>query len=222
MTRAIRPSHRPVHTLQMALLGRRAATVLATGVLLILAAYHASGIHQAKAQSPAPVWTVDQGASALTFTASQMGAPVSGRFNAFTADIAFSPDDLPASSVVVAIDMASVDTGADDRDATIRSPDLFDVKTWPQGRFAAQGFRKTADGFEAVATLTMRDVTREVVMPFTLTITEGGGILTAKAQGELRVNRLDYGVGQGQWRDTGTVADEVVITFDITATRPVE
>ena len=68
----------------------------------------------------------------------------------------------------------------------------------------------------------MRDVTKDVTLPFTLDIAEENGVLVAKAVGEITVKRLEYGVGQGQWQDTATVADEVVIGFDLTATRPIE
>ena len=79
------------------------------------------------------------------------------------------------------------------------------------------------DGFEALGSLTLRGVTREVALPFTLTIEdhpEDPGRLHAHAVGELTIKRLDYGVGQGQWTDTSVVADEVVIRIDILASRP--
>jgi len=176
---------------------------------------------EAVAQS-APKWTVDMDKSELTFTASQSGSPIDGVFEKFTALIAFDPANLDGSSVDITIDMASVNTQGADRDQTIRSPDLFDVKTWPTGSFKAASFTKTDAGFDAVAQLTMRDVTKDVTLPFTLDIVEENGVLVAKAVGEITVKRLEYGVGQGQGQDTATVADDVVIGFDLTATRPIE
>ena len=79
------------------------------------------------------------------------------------------------------------------------------------------------DRFEALGTLTLRDVTRDLALPFTLEVRdhpEAEGQLQARAIGEIEVLRLDYGVGQGIWQDTSVVANEVVIKIDIVARRP--
>ena len=69
--------------------------------------------------------------------------------------------------------------------------------------------------------MTLRDVTREVMLPFTLEFEKGqGGRIKARAKGELQILRLDYGVGQGIWQDVSVVFDEVAISIDILASRP--
>ncbi len=175
------------------------------------------------ALAEAPDWTVQNG-SRVGFIATQGGAPVEGVFETFEAEIRFDPEALAESRVAVTIDIGSVNSDSKDRDDTIRSASLFDVATWPQARFEAQGFtRKDDGGYEAAGRLTMRDVTKDVVLPFTLEIAEDGdqpGQLRAAAKGELKVQRLDYGVGQGLWTDTSVVGNEVVIFIDIQATRP--
>ncbi|CAE7722296.1 yceJ [Symbiodinium necroappetens] len=166
-----------------------------------------------------PLWTVGED-SRVGFVATQSGAPVEGAFEAFTAEIAFDPDNLAASRVAVVIDIASVNSESKDRDDTIRSAALFDVAQWPEARFMAEGFTALGgDRFEAAGNLTMRDVTLPVVLPFTLTITEEAGVRRARASGELEVSRLDYGVGQGLWADTSVVGEAVVIRIDIAASR---
>ena len=183
-------------------------------VLLLLAG-------PAAAQTPA--WTVEP-ASQVGFVATQGGSPVEGAFERFQAEIAFSPDDLEASKVVVVIEIASVESGSKDRDDTIRAAGLFDAATWPTARFEATRFlHREGNDYEAQGQLTMRDVTRDVVLPFTLEIAphpEKTGHLRARARGELTVKRLDYGVGQGLWQDTSVVADEVTIVIDLKAERP--
>ena len=76
------------------------------------------------------------------------------------------------------------------------------------------------DRYEAHGQLTIRDVTRDVVLPFELTIEETGGGKVANAVGELTISRLDYGVGQGEWASTKTVGEEVVIRIEIVASAP--
>jgi polyisoprenoid-binding protein YceI len=168
----------------------------------------------------APTWTIEDG-SAIRFTASQEGAPVDGSFGDFTAEILFDPDDLAASRVTVGIDTASVATGHKDRDTALRSSSFFDVTRWPSATFVSERLsHEGGDRYEARGRLTIRDVTREVILPFRLSIQEDGGRARAAAQGEITISRLDYGVGQGEWASIGTVGDEVVIRLEIIASAP--
>jgi len=171
----------------------------------------------------APGWTVEEDSN-VGFVARQAGADVEGRFETFAAEIVFDPAQLDGSRVAVEIDIDSVNSESSDRDQTIRSEALFDVATWPTARFEAERFEQTGDNlYAAHGQLTMRDVTREVVLPFELTITDHpseADTLQARAAGELTVLRLDYGVGQGLWQDTSVVANEVVIRIEIIARRP--
>ena len=155
-------------------------------------------------------WQMQPKESTLTFIATQAGAPFDGKFEKFTADIAFDPQDLAASRFDVKIDLASVNSRDGERDDTIRSADLFDVKRWPTGRYLADKF--TASGgnkFTATGKLTLRDVTREVPIEFTFEKQNGNAWL----KGTAAVKRLDFGVGQGEWKDTATVANEIKIRF---------
>ena len=196
-------------------------------VLLILGVSFAFVLATALETGPAVAssWTVEEG-SRLGFRTSQGGAPVEGQFEEFEAEIEFSAEDLEASRVAVVIDVSSVNSESKERDDTIRSSSLFDVANWPSARFETKSFRRVADDrFEAVADLTMRDVTKEVALPFTLEVVphpEAEGQLQAIASGELAVMRLDYGVGQGMWQDTSVVPDEVIIFINIVASRPAD
>ena len=164
----------------------------------------------------APQWRVDAESSRLGFQATQMGGAFAGAFRRFDADIRFDPDDLASSQVVVTVHMDSVDTQMADRDAQIRGPGFFDVARYPTARFTTTGFETAGDGrYVARAELTIRDVTRPVALPFTLAI-DGA---TATVTGQLSLGRLDYGVGQGEWRDTKTVGEGVTVTVDLRATR---
>lgn len=161
-------------------------------------------------------WNVVGDKSAVEFTGTQLGAEFTGEFEAFTANITFSPDDLAGSSVEVLIDIASANTQSADRDSQIVAPDWFDAAQWPTAKFVTKSFTETSAGkYEAVADLTIRDVTREVVLPFDLVITDR----TAEAVGSVTIKRTDFGVGQGQWTDTSQVGDDVTIKVTINATK---
>lgn len=167
-------------------------------------------------------WVIEEG-SALGFIARQQGSPVPGSFQSFHADIQFDPDDLENSRFSVDIDVTSILTGHNDRDKMLNSPSFFDTETWPTAQFKSTDIHAAADGrYEATAELTMRDVTKTVSLPFSLEITADPDDPTrevAHAKGELPIMRLDYGIGQDDWASTVTVADEVVITIDIQASR---
>ena len=189
-----------------------------------MAAFLATLLAVAPAAAAALEWAVDHEDSRLRFVTSQSGAPVTGRFERFTAAIRFSREALADSRVEIVIDMASVTTGSDDRDETIRSASLFHVETYPQARFVADRFeRRGEESYIARGELTIRDTTRPVELPFRLTVRpqpDNSGVLVARARGEITIKRLDYGVGQGQWRDTSMVPNEVTIRFELRATRP--
>jgi polyisoprenoid-binding protein YceI len=166
----------------------------------------------------APSWKVED-ASELRFVARQQGAPVEGAFENFSATIDFDPNDLASSRIEVDIDVTTITTGHKDRDATLRSPAFFDVEQWPRARFVSQRIAAAGDGqYQAEGQLTIRGVTKDVTLPFALEISPAAGGQEAKAEGELQIKRLDYGVGQGDWATTTMVADEVVIKLSIVAT----
>lgn len=167
-------------------------------------------------------WVVEEG-SALGFIAQQQGSPVQGSFERFDAEILFDVDDLENSRIRVAIDVTSITTGHSDRDKTLNSPSFFDTATWSGATFRSTGMSALGDDqYSVLAELTMRDVTKAVTLPFSLEISDDPDDPTrelARAKGELPILRLDYGIGQGDWASTGTVADEVVITIDLKASR---
>jgi polyisoprenoid-binding protein YceI len=165
-------------------------------------------------------WTLEEG-SAIRFEAYQQGAPVQGGFARFTADILLDPDDLAGSRIEVEIETASITTGHQDRDAALRSPNLFDAERWPTARFASVSLEHLGgEAYEARGQLTIRDMQKDVVLPFTLHITDHPdepGRLRADATGELTISRLAFGVGQGEWASTTAVGEDVVIGIAIVA-----
>lgn len=155
-------------------------------------------------------WSMQPKESKLTFVGEQAGAQFEGSFDKFTADIAFDPKNLAGSRFDVQIDTASVNTQDDERDETIKDPELFDVQRFPTARYVADKF--TAAGgskYSATGKLTLRDVTRDVPIEFTFESKDGAAWL----KGTAKIKRLDFGVGQGEWQDTSTVGNDVQVRF---------
>jgi polyisoprenoid-binding protein YceI len=188
-----------------------------------LAAVFALFLAAGPALAQVPQWTVDHAESRVGFTAWQSGTPVPGAFESFKADIRFDRDRPEESAVDVRIDIASVSTGSMDRDQTIKSPSLFYAQEIPLARFKADSFvHDGGNTYIAQGELTMRGETHPVDLPFDLQMEENAGILRAVADGEVNVQRLRWGIGQGQWEDTSMVPNEVRIEIRIVATRPVD
>jgi polyisoprenoid-binding protein YceI len=147
----------------------------------------------------------------LTFIGTQAGAKFTGVFKKFTARVALDPAAPAAGRIEVSIDTNSVDTKDGERDGNIKGPDFFDVAKHPSADYATKSITRTAKGFAAVGTLSLRGVSRDVPLEFQFTKTAAGASLTGTAA----LKRLDFGVGQGEWKSTEWVGDEVRVEFSL-------
>jgi polyisoprenoid-binding protein YceI len=176
------------------------------------------------AVAEAPLWTVDAKNSRIIFTAKQMQVAIPGQFQRFTATIRFNASDLSGSKAVIDIDVASASTPNQDIETEIKREPWFDVAHHPTARFETLTFTpKGGERYEVAGRLTLRGVTKAVTLPVTIRVVDDPdrtGTLRAEASGDVPVSRTAFGIGQGQWRDVGVVADEVVIHFEIVARRP--
>ena len=155
-------------------------------------------------------WTVQPKESKLTFVGIQADAEFDGVFERFDADIRFDPQDLAGSRFDVKIETASVNSHDSERDDAIKSEDLFAVKQFPTAHYLAEKFTaKGGNKFAGTGKLTLRNVTRDVPIEFTFESKNGSAWLKGGAQ----LKRLDFGVGQGEWKDTEQVGNDVKINF---------
>jgi polyisoprenoid-binding protein YceI len=151
----------------------------------------------------------------LTFEALQAGARFTGSFARFTADIAFDPANPLACRFDVGIDTASADTGEAQRDGLLKGQDFFWVEHYPAASYHGGGCRRSPSGYTLDGELTLRGVTRPVGLSFAFE----PGATSARITGSATLNRLDFGVGQGEWHSTEWVGNEVVVRFDLSLPR---
>jgi polyisoprenoid-binding protein YceI len=171
---------------------------------------------------PQDPWTVDPKASAITFSVAQVGSIVSGRFPTWTGEIVLDPSSLATARIDIKIDTRPVSANNRDVDSLMKGPNFLDVQKFPEARFVATSISGSGERYEARGKLTLRDVTRDVVLPFTLAIVDDPaqpGRQRGTARGRLIIKRLDYGVGQNEWAATGQVANEVTIDLNVVAGR---
>ena len=191
---------------------RLLAAVLLTGGALL------AGAGRTSAADTVPHYVADPAKSTLQFTFTQAGAKNQGRFTRFPVSFDFSPANPAAGHLEVTVEMSSVDTGDKERDDTLRGDDLFAAKKFPQAHFSATRIDKTASGFEAVGKLTMRGVTRDLTVPFTFRTGTENGAAVAYMDGKTSLKRLDFGVGQGDWKATDQLGNEVGVSFALRLT----
>lgn len=158
--------------------------------------------------SAATAYKTDLAKSSVTFSFMQAGARNEGKFGKYDVKLLFAPDQLAASKLDVDVAVTSLDTGDTDRDTTLRGVDLFNVAKFPKAHFTASKIAQVGpDRYEAAGKLTIRNVTKDITLPFSFK----AGLMT----GALTIKRLEYGVGQGEWKSTEWVGDDVNVKFSI-------
>lgn len=168
-------------------------------------------------------WAVDTTHSSIDFTIRHMMiAKVKGTFREFDAAIEADLDDLTTADIAFTVDVASIDTRNEDRDAHLRSADFFDVENHPKMTFKATKIVRTGDGeYDVTGDLTIRGVTRQET--FALTFEGAGkdpwGNFKAGFSVEGAIKRSDYGLTWNAALETGgvLVGDEVKVHLEIEA-----
>ena len=158
---------------------------------------------------------VDLEKSTITFVSKQMSVPVEGKFGKFSVQLDFDAAKPSEGRVRVELDLASIDTGSDEANDEVKAKGWFDVKNHPAARFVSSAVKSLgASRYEVAGKLTIKGRTKDVVAPFTFKPVGQGAVF----DGTFALKRLDYGIGEGVWSDTDTVADEVQVKFRISAT----
>jgi polyisoprenoid-binding protein YceI len=172
-------------------------------------------------------WTIDGAHSSITFTVRHMVvSKVRGRFTRWNGTITMDERDPSGATVEVAIEPASVDTGVEQRDQHLRSPDFFDVERFPEMTFQSTGVESRGEGaYRLTGDLSMHGVTRPVTLDVEYsgsTRDPWGGVRAGfSARGSL--DRRDFGLTYNQLLETGgvVVGERVQIDIEVEAVRQV-
>lgn len=170
-------------------------------------------------------YEIDVAHSRLGFVARHaMVTSVRGQFADFAGRLHLDAEDPTRSTAQVTIQVASINTGQEQRDAHLRSPDFFDVEKYPEMTFTSTRAEQVGeDAFRLTGDLTIRDVTR----PVTLDVTYNGsakdpfGNLRAGFEGRATVNRKDWNLTWNAALETGgfLVSDKIRLEFDVSAVK---
>jgi polyisoprenoid-binding protein YceI len=145
----------------------------------------------------ADTYKIDGAHSSANFTVKHMGiSTVHGRFTDVSGTILYDEKAPEKSSVTAVIKTASVNTDNATRDKHLNTADFFDTAKYPEIKFQSTSVRKVGgDQYVAVGNLTIKDVTKQVEIPFTLAAGKGAkGEPRLGVEGTLGINRFDYQV----------------------------
>ena len=149
--------------------------------------------------------------SSLVFAGSYQGEGFTGRFPGFATTFRFDPKQLATSKLQVTIPLATAATSNADYDGELRGASFFDAAKFPRATFSATKFRALGGNrFAADGTLTLRGVSKPVVLEFSWT-PGAAPVLSGKAT----VRRLAFGVGGGDWADNALIPDAIAISTKV-------
>jgi polyisoprenoid-binding protein YceI len=177
------------------------------------------------AAASAATWSIDPDHSTVGFKVKHMMVSnVKGEFSKYTGTVEIDDKDITKSKVDVSIETASINTGVAKRDDHLRSADFFDSAKYPTMRFVSKDIRKAGNKLSVVGDLSLRGVTREVVLDVegpTEAVKDPWGATRRGAVATSKVNRKDFGLTWNAAIETGgvVVGDEVTINLDLELVR---
>jgi len=173
-------------------------------------------------ESDGTLWTIDPVHTTIAFGVRHlMVTTVRGVFDGVSGTVRYDAAAPEATEVKIEIAAGSINTRAPQRDAHLRSADFFDAEQFPLITFQSTRVRSTGqDSLEVAGLLTMRGVTREIV----LVVSELANV-SADFNGQPRlggsatamVKRSDFGMTFNKLLDAGglAIADEVSLQVDV-------
>ncbi|WP_221030801.1 YceI family protein [Actomonas aquatica] len=184
-------------------------------LLISLLAVAGSFISVARA---ADTYNVDPAHTSLTFSVRHLGLTnVKGHFNEFTGSLTFDGEKLQSAQATIQV--ASIDTGVEQRNAHLRTADFFDAETYPEITFVTKRIEKDGDKTILVADFTMRGVTKELRLPanFYGPATDPWGNTRIGLTAIAKINRLDYNINYNPLLETGVAVVGEEISLEINA-----
>jgi polyisoprenoid-binding protein YceI len=166
-------------------------------------------------------WNIDPQHSEIGFSVRHMMiSKVRGQFRTFEGTFDVNPDNPAASSISGKIDVTTIDTNEEQRDAHLRSADFFDVENHPTMNFKSTRIERQSRGqYKVYGDLTIKGITREV----SFDVTDEGrsqdpwGNQRWGVSATAQINRKDFGLTWNVALETGgwLVSDEITITAEV-------
>jgi len=156
------------------------------------------------------VLKTDTAKSSVSAVFKHMNVPVEAKFKHFNAQIDYDNAKPEASKASVEIDISSFDLGDATYNKEVQKKEWFNAAQFPKATFVSNALKPGANGrIDVSGKLTIKGKTADVSFP--LTVKKDGA--SQVFEGALPIKRLAFDIGEGEWKDTSMVANEVVIKF---------
>ncbi len=159
-------------------------------------------------------YTIDAAHTQVGFSVKHMViATVRGYFREFSGTVFYDEKDIAKSTISGKIKVSSINTDNEKRDEHLRSADFFNAEQYPDITYVSKKIVKQDKGLAAIGDLTIRGVTKEIRLDFSVTgkITDPWGNERVGVEASGKINRQDFGVSWSKTMDNGglVVSDEV-------------
>lgn len=162
-------------------------------------------------------WVADPMHSEVDFSVSHLTiSNVHGRFGKIQATLNYDGADVSKSTVKATIDVSTVDTGEEARDKHLKTPDFFDVATYPTATFVSTSVEKSGTGLTVKGDLTLHGVTKPVVLTVSGPVGPVQGMDKKQHAGftaTTTISRSAFGIGTKF--PSGVVGDEVKLSIEL-------
>lgn len=156
----------------------------------------------------------DPAKSSVAAVFKQMNVPVEGKFRKFNAQIDYNDAKPETSKASIEVDIPSFDLGDAEFNREAQKKDWFNGNQFPKATFVSSALKPGTGGkLDVTGKLSIKGKTADISFPMTVK-KEGSNHVF---EGALPIKRLAFNIGEGEWKDTSMVADEVVIKFRVVA-----
>jgi polyisoprenoid-binding protein YceI len=156
----------------------------------------------------------DPAKTTVSATFKQMNVPVEAKFKKFAVAIDYDAAKPDAAKATVDVDTASLDVGDADMNKEVAKKEWFNAAQFPKASFVSTAIKSAGAGkLTVTGKLTIKGKATDVTFPLTVKADGGKQVF----DGAVPIKRLTYNIGEGEWKDTGMVADEVTIKFHVVA-----
>ena len=146
--------------------------------------------------------------SKITFEIKNLGIKSTGTIGGVQANVQFVPANLAASSIEATADVNTINTDNDERDTHLKSADFFDLAHYPKITMKSISFKKkSGNNYVGQFNVTIRNKTKQLEVPFSYV--ENGN--TATLIGVVKLNRLDFGVGDSSL----VLSNDVTVNIEV-------
>ncbi len=157
-------------------------------------------------------WKPETSKAKIQFSVKGPFGTVNGNFSGLKATIQFNEKNPAAGSIVASVDVKTISTGIKLRNSDLRNKEIwFNADKYPLINFKSKKIEKTNDGYKAEGDLTLKGVTKPVVIPFTFTKKGDGGVF----KGKFKLRRQDFHLG----KEGGSVGSDVTIELELPVTK---